>query len=89
MATKRRIEVYSAGCAVCDEAVRLVETIACQSCDVNVLDMNDLQVAARANALGIRTTPAIVVDGKLAACCAGLGPDEGALRAAGIGSPIS
>ena len=88
MATKRRIEIYSAGCPVCDETVKLVEKIECQSCDVDVLDMKDPAVAARANALGIRSVPAVVVDGSLAACCAGAGPDEGTLRAAGIGSPI-
>ena len=36
-----------------------------------------------------RLTGAVVVDGKVADRCAGRGPDEAALRAAGIGSPIS
>ena len=50
--------------------------------------MHDAQVAERAKGMGIRTVPAVVVDGKLAACCAEAGPDEATLRAAGVGQPI-
>lgn len=89
MAGKRRIEIFSAGCAVCTEAIKAVEAIACPSCDVIVLDMKDADVAARAQGLGVKSVPAILVDGKLADCCAGRGPDEASLRRAGIGQPIS
>ncbi len=89
MVTKRRIDIYSAGCAVCQETVKLVEKIVCQSCEVTVLDMQDDDVAVRAKALGIRAVPAIVVDGELLECCSGRGPDERSLRAAGIGNPIT
>lgn len=88
MATKRTVEVFSAGCSACDEAVKMVHDIACPSCDVSVLDMHDPNVANRAKALGIRTVPAIVIDGKLADCCSGRGPDEATLRATGLGQPI-
>jgi hypothetical protein len=54
----------------------------------SVLDMHDPQVAGRANGLGIRSLPAVVIDGKLADCCTGRGPDEATLRAAGLGQPI-
>ncbi len=87
MSTKRKVEVFTAGCPACDETVQMVKGIACSSCDVSVLDMNDPQVAARAKQLGIRSVPAVVVDGKLAGCCEGRGPDEGELRKAGIGRP--
>ena len=88
MATTRNIEVFSAGCPACDEAVTMVQNIACPSCDVSVLDMNDPNVASRAKSLGIRSVPAVVIDGKLADCCTGRGPDEATLRAAGLGQPI-
>ncbi len=39
MTKKRTIEVFSAGCPACDEAVKLVQSLACPSCDVQVLDM--------------------------------------------------
>lgn len=89
MANKRKVEVFSAGCPACDDTVKLVETIACPSCDVTVLDMHDPNVASRAKGLGIRSVPAVVIDGKLADCCSGGGPDEATLKAAGIGQPIS
>lgn len=87
MTAKRKVEVFSAGCAVCEEAVELVRRIACPSCEVTVLDMHDPEVAERAKELGIRSAPAVVVDGKLADCCAGRNPEESALRAACIGKP--
>ncbi len=89
MKTKRNVEVFSAGCPVCNDAVDMVKGISCQDCEINVLDMNDPMVAERAKNLGIRSIPAIVVDGKLADCCSGRGPDEAILKAAGIGRSLS
>ena len=88
MATKRTIEIFSAGCAVCDETVTLVKQIACPSCEVTVLDMRNPDVARRAKSLGVRSVPAVVINGQLADCCAGRGPDEATLRAAGLGQPL-
>ncbi len=81
----RKVEVFTAGCSVCDSTVELVRRISCPSCEVTVLNTNDPQVAERAKSLGIRSVPAVVVDGRLASCCAGQGPNEVELRAAGIG----
>lgn len=85
MDQKRRVEIFSAGCAVCKETVELVNRMSCPSCEVSVLDMHQAGVARRARELGIRSVPAVVVDGKLADCCAGRGPQESVLRAAGVG----
>ena len=89
MSAKRKVEVFSAGCPVCQEAVERVRALACPDCEVTVLDMNDPAVAARAKALGVSSVPAVAVDGKLAGCCAGRGIDEAALKAAGVGTPCS
>ena len=88
MTKKRQVEVYSAGCPACQETVDFVNKIACLSCDVTVLDMNDNIISQRAKSLGIHRVPAVVIDGKLADCCAVSAPDEQSLRAAGIGQPI-
>ncbi len=88
MSAKRIIEVFSAGCSACEETVELVNRVACPSCERSVLDMHDPQVAQRAKELGIRSVPAVVINGELADCCAGRGPDEGALRASGLGKPV-
>jgi len=88
MSTKRKIEVFSAECPVCEETIELINQVACPSCDVSILDMRDPTVASRARQLGVRSVPAVVIDGQLADCCAGRGPDEATLRAAGLGQPI-
>ncbi len=87
MAIKRKIEVFSAGCPACEETIALVNRVACPSCDVSVLDMKQAGVAKRARELGIRSVPAVAIDGKLASCCGAGGPQERALRAAGLGQP--
>ncbi len=89
MNTKRKIEIFSAGCSVCEDTVALVNAIVCPSCHVEVLDMREQPVAAKAKDYGIRAVPAVVVDGQLATCCTGAGPDEATLRAAGLGVPLS
>ena len=88
MATKRTIEIFSAGCSVCEETVTLVKQAGCPSCEVTILDMRHPDVARWAKSLGVRSVPAVVINGKLADCCAGRGPDEATLRAAGLGQPL-
>jgi hypothetical protein len=89
MTTTRTIEIFSAGCPVCEALVARVHEIVCRSCEVTVLDMNDPAVAVRATNLGIAALPAVAIDGVLADCCAGRGPDDAILRAAGLGQPPS
>jgi len=88
MSSQRKIEIFSAGCPTCKETIELVNQVACPSCEVSVLDMKDPNVASRAKSLGIRSVPAVVVNGKLADCCAGRGPDEATLKASGLGQPV-
>ena len=85
---KRVIEVFSAGCPVCEETVAMVKRAACPSCEVTILDMQNPEVASRAKSLGIRSVPAVVIDGTLAECCSGPGPDEATLRTAGLGQAL-
>ncbi len=82
---KRKIEIFSAGCGACADTIELVNRIACPSCEVTILDMKDGATAERARQLGIRSVPAVVIDGELASCCVSRGVDEGALRAQGVG----
>lgn len=88
MPAKRQIEVFSAGCAACDDTIHLINSIVCESCEVSVLDMKDPKVAARAKSLGVRSVPAVAVNGQLADCCSGRGPEASALQAAGVGQRL-
>jgi glutaredoxin 3 len=86
---KRTIEIFSAGCPVCESVVEQVRDAACPSCDIQVVDMKAPDIQKRAAELGIRSVPAVVIDGKLADCCAGRGVDLDVLRSAGLGRPIA
>jgi glutaredoxin 3 len=86
MSNKRQIEVFSAGCSCCTDAVDLVNRIAADSANVQVLDMHQQSVAAKAKEYGVQSIPAIAVDGKLADCCTGRGVDEATLKLSGIGA---
>ena len=88
MDNKRKVEIFSAGCGCCEETIKLVKSVACPSCDITVLDMKQPDIAERAKSLGVRSVPAVVINGKLADCCAGRGPDEHTLRSANLGVPL-
>ena len=84
--SKQTIEVFTAGCPCCDEAVQAVQAASCPSCDVRILDMKDPAVAARATKLGVQRVPAVVIDGQLADCCAAGKLNVEALRSMGLGA---
>jgi hypothetical protein len=80
MDSKRKVEVFSAGCALCEEVIDLVRREAGSSTEVIVRKMIDARVLARAEALGIRSIPAVVIDGKVASCCTPRGVDLQVLK---------
>ena len=87
MTAKRKIEVFSAGCPLCQDTIDLVTRLACSSCEITVLDMKNSDVAQRAKQLGVRSVPAVAINGQLSGCCSGRGPDEDTLKAEGLGQP--
>ena len=86
---KRKVEVFTSGCPVCEPAVELVKKTACSSCEVVIYDLNagcaTNECRDKAKKYGITKVPAVVVDGKLLDCCKTGKISEQALRAAGIG----
>ena len=81
MSAKKKVEVFSAGCSACKETIETVKRLA-SSHEVVIHDMNRSEVASKAKEYGVRTVPAVVIDGKLASCCTNRGPDEHVLRSA-------
>ncbi|NOY88479.1 MAG: glutaredoxin [FCB group bacterium] len=92
MSHKRKIEVFTAGCPVCDETVEQVKAAACPSCEVIVYDLNKAcetdECHQKAKEYGIKSIPAVAIDGKLASCCCNQGVDMEALKQAGLGQPL-
>lgn len=79
---KKKVEIFSAGCSTCEETIELVKRIAGSSHEIVVHDMHKSDVASKAKSYGVRSVPAIVIDGTLAVCCAGRGPVEQVLHSA-------
>jgi glutaredoxin len=84
MGDKRKVEIFSAGCPICKETIAAVRREASSSSEIIVHDMHDMRIAQRARELGIRSIPAVVIDGKLADCCVGRGVKVGVLKSAGL-----
>ena len=80
MTGKHKVEVFSAGCALCEEVIDVVRQEAGSSSQVTVQNMMDARVLSRAEKFGIRSVPAVVIDGKLASCCTGRGVDPQVLK---------
>lgn len=84
----RRVEIFSAGCKTCQRTIEQLREQIDSRHEIVVHDMNnDKGAAEKAEAFGIRTVPAIVVDGFLLACCKNKGPTLRELHAAGLAKP--
>jgi hypothetical protein len=90
--TKRKVEVFTVGCPVCENAVKLVEELACKDCEVIVYNLNEpcesSECLEKIKTYKISRVPAVVVDGSLPECC-NIGPvtSEGLIKA-GVGSSL-
>ena len=83
---KRIVEVFTAGCPCCDDTVKMVQSLICPSCDLQILDMrSDKEAQAKAKQYGVKRVPAVAVNGKLAECCQS-GVNAQTLRSLGVGS---
>lgn len=87
MKQKRKVEVFTAGCPLCDKAVKLVKELACASCEVTIYDLRR-QGYDKAREYGVTSVPTVVVNGKIVDCCKRGEISEQALKNAGIGQPF-
>lgn len=85
--SKRKLEVFTAGCDLCEEMVREVRAAACDSCQIEIRSTLEKVHAEAARRYGIRRLPAVVIDGRLADCCDLGGVDLPRLRSLGLGQP--
>ncbi len=70
---KRLVEVFTAGCPLCDETIKLVREVACENCEIQVYDLRQgcatNECLEKATQYGINRVPAVVIDSQLAGCC--------------------
>lgn len=62
---KRRVEVFTAGCPICDETVNLVKSLICPSCTLQIYDLRQgcatNECREKATRYGVTAVPAIAV----------------------------
>lgn len=86
---KRKIEVFTSGCPICESTVDLVKKSACPSCELIIYDLTEdtnKEIQSKATSYGIERIPAVAVDGKLLECCEMGSVSEDSLKQAGVGS---
>ena len=66
MAGKRKIEVFTAGCSLCDDTLQLVkDAVALCGCEVTERRCPPQQMCEEGKAYGVRAMPTVVVDGAI------------------------
>jgi glutaredoxin len=86
----RKVEIFTAGCPLCEETVKMVQDLACEYCKVSVYNLQSKtpEYLAKANDYGIHSVPTIVVNGNVLDCCKRGKITQEDLEAAGIGQPL-
>jgi len=86
---KRLVEVFTAGCPICEKTVRLVLAETCPSYEMRVYHLREgcatNECRNKAERYGVTAVPAVAVNGVLLDCCRRVSITADRLRAAGIG----
>ena len=86
---KRQVEIFTAGCPVCEPVVQMVKETACENCEITIHNLStqceSKICVTKMEAYGIKRLPAIVVDGQLLGCCKNIEITKTDLINAGIG----
>lgn len=85
---KKKVEIFTAGCSVCTPIVDLIKNNASDSCDIIIYNLveqcESKECLSKAVEYGIKSIPAIAVDGKLLSCCENNGISKEELVKAGV-----
>ena len=81
---KRQVEIFTANCPLCDETVRMVQELACSSCEVSVYNLRE--DFEKAQQYGVNAAPTIAINGTIVLIGQ---PDKAQLQAIGVGQPLS
>ncbi|HHC78759.1 MAG TPA: glutaredoxin [Flavobacteriia bacterium] len=87
---KRQVEIFTAGCPVCEPVVQLVKETACENCEItihNFAEQGERKIClTKMKAYGVKRLPAIAVNGQLLDCCKNIEITKDDLINAGIGN---
>lgn len=87
---KKQIEIFTAGCPVCEPVVQLVKDTAGKNCEITIHNLSEQceskVCVSKMEKYGVKKLPAIAVDGRLLDCCKNVAITKDDLVFAGIGS---
>ncbi len=87
---KQQIEIFTAGCPVCEPVVALVKENACRNCEITIYNLSEQCESkiyvTKMEEYGVKRLPAIAINGKLIDCCKNIEITKSDLVNAGIGS---
>jgi len=90
MKKMKKIEIFTAGCPVCEPVVGWVKEMASSDDQItihNLATQCETKICVKkAEEYGVERLPAIVVDGQLLGCCKNVGITKDDLLNAGIGA---
>ena len=88
--SKRQVEIFTAGCPVCEPVVQLVKDTACDNCEITIHKVKEQCESkiclTKMTEYGVKRLPAVAVDGKLLSCCTNIAITKEDLLNAGIGT---
>ena len=87
---KRQIEIFTAGCPVCEPVVQLVKETAGKDCEIILHNLSEQceskTCISKMKEYGVKSLPAIAINGQLLDCCKNVEITKDDLVHAGIGS---
>ncbi len=83
---KKQVEIFTAGCPVCEPVVQLVKDTAGVNCDITIHNLSEDHNDAIRKKYALTRLPSVAVDGKLIDCFKNSAITKEDLIGAGIGS---
>lgn len=86
--TRKKIELFTAGCPVCSPVVEWVTSGIAEDCDLTIYDVvkqcETKECLSKVVEYGIKALPAVAVNGRLLDCCQSVGISKQQLIHAGV-----
>ncbi len=86
---KRQVEIFTAGCPVCEPIVASVKEATCENCEIiihNVSEQCESEICiSKMEKYQVKRLPAVAVNGELIDCCKNVEITKDDLVNAGIG----
>ncbi|SPF41464.1 Uncharacterized 9.0 kDa protein in mobE 3'region [Syntrophobacter sp. SbD1] len=88
MERRRKVEVFTAGCPVCQGVVDMVKELACPHCELIFYNLNNNEGVEQAKSYGVAAVPSVAINGALLECCKHKPITREDLQAAGLGKSL-